>query len=374
MSKKDNSKTYNKGEWSELYAFIKLLKEGRIYAADENVCKMDNLYLPIIKLMREETKGKKRDYLVGRTIKIYENGIETKTLNAMELKKPVEIMYAKIFAGAKGKDSNGSFSIPEIEPIVNELFIDKVKASSLQKADIEMQIRDVHTGFCPEVGFSVKSDLGSPPTLLNSAKNTRIRCKITGLNRQEMVEINAIDKTVCKSYIVARFKKLVEICENIEYDGMKSNIYEDNLIMIDSFLPRIYGEMVLQHYTHIDKKIYNCQELIDIVATINPVGYSRKEMYSHKFKKMLCASALGMTPGKPWDGKDAATGGYIIIKKDGDVLCYHLYNRDFFEEYLFDNVRIDRPDPKKHDYGYIYEEGNEMYIDLNNQIRFQAIK
>lgn len=25
---------HNKGEWSELYAFIKLLKDGRIYAAD----------------------------------------------------------------------------------------------------------------------------------------------------------------------------------------------------------------------------------------------------------------------------------------------------------------------------------------------------
>ena len=35
MTTQTNAK--NKGEWSELYAFIKLLKEGRIYAADENV-------------------------------------------------------------------------------------------------------------------------------------------------------------------------------------------------------------------------------------------------------------------------------------------------------------------------------------------------
>ena len=27
----------NKGEWSELYAFLKLLADGRVYAADEKV-------------------------------------------------------------------------------------------------------------------------------------------------------------------------------------------------------------------------------------------------------------------------------------------------------------------------------------------------
>ena len=34
----------NKGEWSELYAFIKLLRDGKVYAADENVEKIDNIY------------------------------------------------------------------------------------------------------------------------------------------------------------------------------------------------------------------------------------------------------------------------------------------------------------------------------------------
>ena len=30
----------NKGEWSEAYAFIKLLGEGKVYAADENLKRM----------------------------------------------------------------------------------------------------------------------------------------------------------------------------------------------------------------------------------------------------------------------------------------------------------------------------------------------
>ena len=45
MGKNENSRmSGNKGEWSELYAFIKLLKEGKVYAADEKVERLDNIY------------------------------------------------------------------------------------------------------------------------------------------------------------------------------------------------------------------------------------------------------------------------------------------------------------------------------------------
>ena len=41
-----------------------------------------------------------------------------------------------------------------------------------------------------------------------------------------------------------------------------------------------------------------------------------------------------MMPSKAWDGHDEANGGYVIVKEDGDVLAYHLYNRGAFETYL----------------------------------------
>ena len=131
--------------------------------------------------------------------------------------------------------------------------------------------------------------------------------------------------------------------------------------------------MILEHYLHIKEGIYNCTELIDLVAQKNPLNYRRIDFYSIKFKKLITASALGMTPGKKWDGKEAATGGYIIIKRDGDVLCFHLYNRNFFEEYLLNNTRLDRPSASRYDYGYIYKIGENMYIDLNVQVRFKTI-
>ena len=48
--------TGNKGEWSEIYVLLRLLADGRIYAADENLQRLENVYFPILKIIREEKK------------------------------------------------------------------------------------------------------------------------------------------------------------------------------------------------------------------------------------------------------------------------------------------------------------------------------
>ncbi len=44
-----NNITGNKGEWSEMYVLLRLLGDGKIYAADENVHKIEDIYFPILK-------------------------------------------------------------------------------------------------------------------------------------------------------------------------------------------------------------------------------------------------------------------------------------------------------------------------------------
>lgn len=166
------------------------------------------------------------------------------------------------------------------------------------------------------------------------------------------------------------FKK----ADNIEFVRIKNDTFTDNRIMVDSALPQLYREMFLLHYRLISDGIYDCELLASILSELNPLNFNRKDIYKYKIKKMITAAALGMTPGKAWDGMEAATGGYIIIKKDGDVLCYHLYNRNHFEEYLIKNTQIDRPSASRYDYGYLYKEDGEIFIDLNVQIRFKSIK
>lgn len=44
----------NKGEWSEIYTLLKLAGEKRVFAGDANLDKIDNLFYPILKIIRSE--------------------------------------------------------------------------------------------------------------------------------------------------------------------------------------------------------------------------------------------------------------------------------------------------------------------------------
>lgn len=364
-------KKYNKGEWSELYAFAKLLKEGKMYAADENVNMIEDVYFPILKILRAESDTDEFEYEPGQVIKIFKNNELIDEVDVETVKDNAQMLFDRIFEGG---DTSGAFEISEMDDFLDTMHMTKIKAPSSEKVDMTLQIHDINTGFSPVVGFSVKSDVGSAPTLLNAGKNTRIRYEVKGINDDDVQVINAIDSSVSREYMKERMTELSRRSDDIVFSNVKEQIFEDNLILIDSLLPSILGEMVLLHYKIIANGTYDCEMLINMLSEFNPLNYRQRNVYRYKFKKMLTAAALGMTAGKEWDGYEAATGGYIIIKKDGDVLCYHLYNRDYFEEYLMRNTQFDRPSASRHDYGYVYKEGDSYYIDLNIQVRFKSIK
>lgn len=362
----------NRGEWSELYAFIRLLKDGKVYAADEYVNRLEDIYFPILKIIRPDEENRDVDYATGKTIRIYRNGQLLGEVSNDTVSENADILFGRIFEGTD--EEKGAFEIPEIDAFLDDMKISQIKAPAGDKVDIRMQIHDIKTGHDPIAGFSIKSDVGMPPTLLNAGKNTRFRYEILGINDKDMEEINAIDKSVDKEYMKARMAELFKRAKSVRYSGMLSDTYEDNLMMIDSMLPEIYGDFILYHYMTMEYPHIDCETLCRVLEENNPLGYRKGNIYTYKIKKLLCASALGMTPGKEWDGNEAATGGYIIVKRDGDVVCYHLYNRNFFEDYLLKNTTIDRPSASRYDYAYVFKENGHYYIDLNIQIRFKSIK
>ena len=85
----------------------------------------------------------------------------------------------------------------------------------------------------------------------------------------------------------------------------------------------------------------------------------------------MCACALGMTPGRRWEGEEDANGGYIVVKNDGSVVCYHIYNRTEFEQYLYDYTFFERASGSRHNYMTVYKEEDQYKIKLNLQVRFR---
>ena len=56
--------TGNKGEWSELYALVELLHTGKLYAADENLQRIDEIYFPVLRVFRDMGKPEQIDFVI----------------------------------------------------------------------------------------------------------------------------------------------------------------------------------------------------------------------------------------------------------------------------------------------------------------------
>ncbi len=79
-------------------------------------------------------------------------------------------------------------------------------------------------------------------------------------------------------------------------------------------------------------------------------------------KVLLLDAALGMTPAKEWSCRYDANGGYIVVRKDGEIVCYHFYNRNDVEDYLYYNTRFERPSRSRYKYGNLFRVRMEMCI------------
>ena len=161
----------NKGEWSEIYVFLRLLEAGKLYAADKNLNKIDSVFYDILKIIRQENSGllefvyHKESNTIS-VVKTDENKILL-SLDSSRFKQEADNLYNHIT-----QNSSPSFEIPDTAMFLNEIFVDKLKAKSTDKSDIRIKIHDSNTGIEGIQGFSIKSRLGKPSTLLNAGTST----------------------------------------------------------------------------------------------------------------------------------------------------------------------------------------------------------
>ena len=182
----------------------------------------------------------------------------------------------------------------------------------------------------------------------------------------EMDRINGI-----KDHL-PRMAALVEKGYKIEYDDIEHPTFKNNLLFLDTCMPEFIAACLI--CDSMPNATSSIKEAVEIVARQNPFGFTGTDIvafYEHKMKVLLLDSALGMTPGKEWKGRYDAHGGYLVVKKDGDIVCYHFYNRNDVEDYLYYNTRFERASRSRYHFGSLYRrEDGEVYIKLNLQIRF----
>ena len=359
--------TGNKGEWSEIYALLKLLGEGVVYAGDENLNKINDLFYPIIMILRQEKDGNYNYRLEDKNISIQTpSGEVLLTIPATIFLEAAEDLLCEI------NSNDGAFALPKVEAFMRSIYCHSLKAKSSDKTDIRIILHDRRTRLNSEMGFSIKSQLGGDSTLLNASKATNFCFKIKGgdISDADIEQINNINPK--RNKVIDRYNAIKAKGALFEFDSADNPTFRNNLIMLDGDLPKIIANLLL---LQLDTSIATLKELAKELAKNNPLGYDARlchSFYEYKIKHLLTSTALGMMPATAWSGKYDANGGYLVVKSDGDILCYHFYDRNRFEDYLFSNAYLERVSTTRHEYAKIVKnDDNSLSFKLNFQVRLK---
>lgn len=350
----------NKGEWSEVYAFFKLLADGKLYCGDGHLNRYDERFYPILEVFRNDAPN--RNAYVVNSIK---NAILVKG-EKIEIEIPQSEFGEKAAALLDIIKESKPDNYDGILRFMKEIDCGAVKAKSTDKADIRIVIHNLATGSKPELGYSIKSRLGGQSTLINSNKDaSNFIFQIRGISDEQMKYANAL----------GRFKKKFDYIKKCggswKFYDVAGETLRNNLTMLDLGMAKIIAACLEEYYAGVNNDL---SSICHSIAQRDPLHINSRDdqpMYEYKLKQFLLAFALGMTVSSPWYGSFNANGGYIVVKEDGDVICYHFFDRNDLEGYLFNSTKFDTPSTSRHEFGDVYKVGEKYFIKLNLQIRFK---
>lgn len=352
-------KTQNKGEISEVYVFFRILGDHAIYPCDKEL-KRTGSFFPVLSILRGDSDKKTKTFSYNEQSKEWSvDGEDTQ----QQIISPHEgTLHADELLVEMNKKSKEPRNYQKALKFLSYIGVHSYKASSKDKKDISLQISDVRAGTTPTCGFSIKSYIGGSPTLLNSSGDcTNFLYEVVGLSYDDVKEANSLDKTGKRmEFISSKYASL-------SFINLCSDTFKRNLYYIDSCMYKILGEILKIFYT---KKMRSVKDATEFLANEDPLLLGDPGPYRECVKRLLVAVALGMTPGHRWEGKTDETSGFLIVKPDGEVVTYHIYNHDAFKEYLYLFTYFDSPDRSRHKFGTLYIENNRIYIKLALQIRF----
>lgn len=379
----------NKGEWSEIYVFLKLLSEGKLFQSNEDLNKDENKYYEIVKVYKEESSSILEFERLEKIslYKVINNKREfIKTFPIDFFKLNADLILKGIINGV-GK----SFNIEESVDLFKETEINKLKALNTSKSDIKLRIYDFRLAKETDLGFSIKSFLGGDSTLLNTGSGNNFIYEADKVSTLDLLDFNS--KTYKPegriSKLTYRLQKLNELGINLQFKEIQSKQFWRNLKMIDGDLPEILAFSLLYRWIYRESSIFDIAQKLEEKDPLNFYNgeISEQKLYEYKLKKLLAECAMGMTSETPWHGIYDATGGIIIAKKDGDIVCFHIYDFNVFRDYLFNNTIFEQPSTgedelfpgrertskgtKKYYYGWLFEDNDKFNFKINLQIRFK---
>lgn len=350
----------NKGEWTELYTFLKLIHDKEISLSDKTLSPHETLgKLSVDKVSTlniQESCFLCEDDLV--VVKNLEQNTE-KRLNVSDFINPNVLSHL----AEKIKSGSNAFNIREFEMIQDRLGISIVRGgTSGQKTDIVLDIR--HPSFSKQnEGFGIKSYLGSNPTLLNASGQTNFIYEVENLTRDALDEVNSINT---RTKLIDRITKIHELGGSLKFVSIERKTLQYNLSVVDSCMPELVSEMLLEYY--VNNESLAKRNLRNIFRNGHTFGTDLPSLET-KIKRLFLSILLGFFSGTKWDGSYLANGT-VVVKENGDQLAFHIIDKQSLEDYLYEKVRFDKASTQRHRYGMLIAENDgKIYFKLNLQLR-----
>lgn len=355
-------KTQNKGEISEVYVFFRILGDCAIYPCDKELKRTGSSF-PVLRILRGDPDKKLKTFSYNeQSGKWSVDAVDGEDTQQQFISPHEGTLHADELLVEMNEKSKELRNYQKAFKFLSYIGVCSCKASSKDKKDISLQISDVRAGTNPTCGFSIKSYVGGAPTLLNSSGDcTNFLYEVAKLSPDDVKAVNSLKDTG------ERMEFLSSKSASLSFINLCSDTFRHNLYYIDSCMCKILGEILKISYT---KKLRSVKDATEFLANEDPLSLGDPGPYSEYVKRLLVAVALGMTPGHKWEGKTDETSGFLIVKPDGEVVTYHIYNHDAFKDYLYLFTCFERPSRSRHKYGELFIEDNHVYIKLALQIRF----
>lgn len=374
----------NKGEWSEPYVVFRLLADGKLCQADKDLLPSHDEFSQVLEVIRGDTTARVQNgglIVFSHIDKLgRQHNVQTHRDN---LSKQASRLFKSI---CSVKTTDGSFELPEEVPDLTFYGFKKLtnpapKSVKTTKRDLRLKLDGARTGLAT-LGFSVKSELGAPPTLLNASEPTNIVYRVKGLTKEQATNINNISGS---RKIIDRCRAIKQFAASIDYESYYSEIFADNLEVVDSSLPKMLADLVKVHYfqqillprparrSGVFREADKLSSAVEMLSKAEPYASKKRHNFCEiKIKRFLRACALGLMPSEVWNGIDDASGGYIIVLPDGRLVALYVYNTNLFEQYLYESTIFERASTTRHNFMRLIPDGltGDYLLKLNLQIRF----
>lgn len=350
-----------KKEWSELYAFFRLLADGQVYAGTPDVGRDETLCLPVARVQREEHDGT-RQYIIGKN----EVRIQGEKIDKRIPREDFGTVAGLILQAMRATGGDDVASPDGVEGFLDEVAIFDLEAKTNDRTDFKVAF---YREDAPLTGFCVRSRIGTLYPLLDGGRAANFKFEQTGI-KFPVPAINKINAFGEEDDVLGRMLMIERMGGALKYSDVADKIFRSNLSMIDLHAGRLFGEMTRLMWLEGKTKI---NDLTELLKQVNPLKIkdeliNKHGFYEYKVKEFLLAVAAGMRPAKQYNGIDSAIDGCLLVTGAGEVLCYQRAFRQVYADFLYQNTRLEKGSTRKDHYGFLEREDGVYYFKLNLKV------